>query len=130
MKFLNFILIYVNNLRYTDNTTLMAESKEELRSLLMKAKKESEKGGLKLNIEKTKIMVSGPISSVQLLSHVWLFAIPWTAPRQASLSITNSWSSLKLTSIELSEVIDISPCNLESSLCFFQPSVSHDVLCI
>ena len=64
----------MNNLRYTDNTTLMAESKEELRSLLMKAKKESEKGGLKLNIEKTKIMVSGPISSVQSLTCNRLFA--------------------------------------------------------
>ena len=51
----------VNNLRYTDDTTLMAESKEELKSLLMKGKEESEKAGLKLNIQKTKIMASGPI---------------------------------------------------------------------
>ena len=54
-----------NNLRYTDDTTLMAESEEELNSLLMKVKEESEKVGLKLNIQKTKIMVSSPISSVQ-----------------------------------------------------------------
>ena len=65
----------VNNLRYADDTTLMAESEEELKSLLMKVKEESEKGGLKLNIQKTKIMASGPISSVQFssiqsLSHV------------------------------------------------------------
>ena len=53
----------VNNLRYADDTTLMAESKEELKSLLMKMKEESEKVGLKLNIQKTKIMVSGPITS-------------------------------------------------------------------
>ena len=52
-----------NNLRYTDDTTLMAESKEELKNLLMKVKKESEKVGLKLNIQKTKIMASGPITS-------------------------------------------------------------------
>ena len=52
----------VNNLRYADNTTLMAESKEELKSLLMKVKKESEKAGLKLNIQKTKIMASSPIT--------------------------------------------------------------------
>ena len=66
-----------NNLRYADDTTLMAESKEELKSLLMKIKEESEKAGLKLNIQKTKIMASGPISSVQLsLSHVQLFATP------------------------------------------------------
>ena len=55
----------INNLRYADDTTLMAES-EELKSLLMKVKKESEKAGLKLNIQKTKIMASGPIASWQI----------------------------------------------------------------
>ena len=54
---------YINNLRYVDDTTLMAESKEELKSLLMKVKEESEKAGLKLNIQKTKITASGPITS-------------------------------------------------------------------
>ena len=120
----------INNPRYADDTTLMAESKEELKSLLMKVKEESEKVGLKLNIQKMKIMASGPItaweidgetvetvsdfiflgskiiadgdcsheikrrlllgSSVQLLSRVQLFAILWTAARQASLSITTN----------------------------------------
>ena len=56
----------INNLRYADDTTLMAESEEELKSLLMKVKKESEKTGLKLNIPKTKIMASGPITSWQI----------------------------------------------------------------
>ena len=56
----------INNLRYADDTTLMAESEEELKSLLMKVKEESEKAGLKLNIQKTKIMTSGPISSWQI----------------------------------------------------------------
>ena len=56
----------INNLRYADDTTLMAESEEELKSLLMKMKEESEKVGLKLNIQKTKIMASGPISSWQI----------------------------------------------------------------
>ena len=56
----------LSNLRYADDTTLMAESKEELKSLLMKVKKESEKVGLKLNIQKTKIMASGPITSWQI----------------------------------------------------------------
>ena len=55
----------INNLRYADDTTLMAESEEELKSLLMKVKEESEKAGLKLNIQKTKIMTSGPIISWQ-----------------------------------------------------------------
>ena len=53
----------INNLRYADDTTLMAESEEELKSLLMKVKKESEKGGLKLNVQKTKILASGLITS-------------------------------------------------------------------
>ena len=53
----------INNFRYADDTTLMAESEEELKSLLMKVKDESEKVGLKLNIQKTKIMASGPITS-------------------------------------------------------------------
>ena len=56
----------INNLRYEDDTTLMAESEEELKSLLMKVKEESEKVGLKLNIQKTKIMASGPITSWQI----------------------------------------------------------------
>ena len=56
----------INNLRYTDDTTLMTESKEELKSLLMKVKEESEKVGLKLNVQKTKIMASGPITSWQI----------------------------------------------------------------
>ena len=56
----------LNNLRYVDDTTLMAESEEELKSLLMKVKEESEKVGLKLNIQKTKIMASGPITSWQI----------------------------------------------------------------
>ena len=56
----------INNLRYADDTTLMAENEEELKSLLMKVKEESEKAGLKLNIQKTKIMVSSPITSWQI----------------------------------------------------------------
>ena len=56
----------INNLRYADDTTLMAESEEELKSLLMKVKEKSENAGLKLNIQKTKIMASGPITSWQI----------------------------------------------------------------
>ena len=61
----------INNLRYVDDTTLIAESKEELKSLLMKVKKESEKAGLKLNIKKTKIMASSPITSWQIDGEKW-----------------------------------------------------------
>ena len=56
----------INNLRYADDTTVMAESEDELKSLLMKVKEKSEKAGLKLSIQKTKIMVSGPITSWQI----------------------------------------------------------------
>ena len=66
----------INNLRYVDYTTLMAESEEKLKSLLMKVKEESEKVGLKPNIQKIRIMTSGPISSVQSLSRVQLLATP------------------------------------------------------
>ena len=59
--------ININNLSYADDTTLMAESEEELKSLLMKVKEESEKDGLKLNIQETKIMASGPITSWQIM---------------------------------------------------------------
>ena len=61
----------INNLRYADDTILTAESEEELKSLLMKVKEESEKVGLKLNIQKTKIMASGPITSWQIERKQW-----------------------------------------------------------
>ena len=61
----------INNLRYTDDTTLMAESEEELKSLLMKVKEESEEAGLKLNIQKTKIMASGPSLHGKYMGEQW-----------------------------------------------------------
>ena len=61
----------INNLRYADDTTLMAESDEDLKSLLMKVKEDSEKVGLKLNIQKTKIMASGPITSWEIDGEQW-----------------------------------------------------------
>ena len=61
----------INNFRYADDTTLMAQSEEELNSLLMKVKEESEKVGLKFNILKTKIMASGPITSCQIDEETW-----------------------------------------------------------
>ena len=92
----------INNLRYADGTTLMAENKEELKSLFLKVKEESANVGLKLNIQSMKIMVLGPISSVQSLSHVRLFATPWTAAYQAPPSTGFSrqeyWSGVPLPS--------------------------------
>ena len=79
----------INNLRYADDTTLMIESKEELKSLLMKVKEENEKAGLKLNIQKTKIMASGPITSWQIdgetMETVKHFI--WRAPKSLQMVI-------------------------------------------
>ena len=74
----------INNLRYADDTTLMAESKEELKSLLMKVKQKSEKVGLKLNIQKTKIMGSGPITS-------------WEIDRETMETVTDFILGFKIT---------------------------------
>ena len=84
----------INNLRYADDTTLMAESEEELKSLLMKAKEESEKVGLKLNIQKTKIMASGPITSWQIDVETVADFILW-APK--SLQMVTAAMKLKDT---------------------------------
>ena len=69
----------INNLRYAHDTTLMAESKEELKSLLMKVKEESEKVGVKLNIQRTKIMASSPISSCQINGETMADFIFWNS---------------------------------------------------
>ena len=124
----------INNLKYADDNTLMAESEEELKCLLMKVKQESEKADLKLNIQKTKIMASSPISSVQSLSHVRLFATLWNAARQASLFIINSQSLIKLMSIKsmmpsnhliLSHPLLLLPSILPSVRVFSDESVLH-----
>ena len=89
----------INNLRYTDDTTLMAESEEELKSLLMKAKEESEKVGLKLNIQKTKIMASGPITSWEIDGETvetvsdFIFLAPKSLPMViAAMKLKDSYS--------------------------------------
>ena len=84
----------INNLRYADDTTLKAESEEELKSLLMKMREESEKVGLKLNIQKTKIMASGPISSWQIVGETVTDFIFW-APK--SLQMVTAAMKLKDT---------------------------------
>ena len=83
----------INNLIYADNTTLMAESEEELKSLLMKVKEESEKVGLKLNIQETKIMASGPITSWQM-GKQWLTLFFW-----APISLQMVIAAMKLKDI-------------------------------
>ena len=81
----------INNLRYADDTTLMAESKEELKSLLMKVKDKSEKTGLKLNFQKTKILASGPITSWQIDGKQWQTLFSW-APK----SLQSMTAAMKL----------------------------------
>ena len=78
----------INNLRYADDTTLMAESEEELKDLLMKVKEESEKAGLKLNIQKTKLMASGPITSWEI-GKQWkqCQTLFWGAPKSLQMMI-------------------------------------------
>ena len=86
----------INNLRYADDTTLMAESKEELKSLLMKVKEESEKVGLKLNIQKTKIMASGPITSWEIGGETVSDFIFWgskiTADGDSTMNLKDTYS--------------------------------------
>ena len=87
----------INNLRYADDTTLMAESEEELKSLLMKVKEESEKLGIKLNIHKTKIMASGPIISWEIYGKTveTVSDFIWGAPK--SLQMVTAATKLKGT---------------------------------
>ena len=94
----------INNLRYADDTTLMAESEEELKSLLMKVKEESEEVGLKLNIQKTKIMASGPITS-------------WQIDGEAMETVTDffSWAPKSLLMATAAMKLDES-CSLEEKL--------------
>ena len=85
---------HINNFRYSDDTTLMAESEEEPKSLLMNVKEESEKVGLKLNIQKTKIMASGPITSWEIDGKQWQTLFFWA---QKSLQMVIAAMKLKDT---------------------------------
>ena len=95
----------ISNLRYADDTTLMAESEEELKSLLMKVKEESEKPGLKLNIQKTKIMASGPITSWQIDGETVETVADFILGAPKSLQLVTAAMKLKDT------------CSLEEKLC-------------
>ena len=84
----------INNLRYADNTTLMPGSEEELKSLLMKVKEESEKADLKLNIQKTKIMASGPITLWQIDGKTWKQCqISFSWPPKSTQTVTTAMKS-------------------------------------
>ena len=87
----------INNLRYADDTTLMAESKEKLKSLLMKVKEESEVVDLKLNIQKTKIMASGPITSWEIVGEQWKWWETLFGGASKSLEMVTAAMKLKYT---------------------------------
>ena len=87
----------INNLRYADDITLVAESEEELKSLLMKVKEESEKGGLKLNIQKTKIMASSPITSWQIEGETMEIGTNFIGGAPKSLQMVTAAMKLKDT---------------------------------
>ena len=94
----------INNLRQADDTTLMAESKDELKNLMMKVKEESEKVGLKLNIQKTKIMASGPITS-------------WQTDRETMETVTDFiWGGSKITADVTADMKLKDACSLEEKL--------------
>ena len=97
----------INNLRYAHDTSLMAESEEELKSLLMKVKEESEKVGLKLNIQKTKIMASGPITSCEIDGETVLDFIFLGSKITAEKVMTNLDSILKSRDITLSTKVHL-----------------------
>ena len=82
----------INNLRYADDTTLIAESEEKLKSFLMKVKEETEKAGLKLNIEKTKIMASGPITSRQIDRETVADFVFWGSKITAAMKLKDTGS--------------------------------------
>ena len=94
----------INNLRYADDTILMAESEEELKSLLMKVKEESEKAGLKLNIQKTKVMASDPITSWQ---------IDGKKQKQWQILFSWAWKSLQMVTVAMKSK---DACTLEEKL--------------
>ena len=102
-KWILFARRNINNLRYTDDTTLMAESKEQLRSLLMKVKEESEKVGLKLNIQKTKIMASGSIT-------------PWEIDGETMETVTLFWGAPKSLQMVTAAMNLKDACSLEDKL--------------
>ena len=92
---INIVRRNINNLRYADDTTLMAESEEELKSLLMKVREESEKVGLKLNIQKMKIMASGPITSWQIDGETVETVTDFTLGAPKSLQMVTAAMKLK-----------------------------------
>ena len=123
----------INNLRYSDDTTLMAESKEELKSLLMKVKEETEKVGLKLNIQKTKIMAFGPITSWQIDGETVADFIFWgskiTANGDCSHEIKRCLLLGRKVMTNLDSILKSRDITLPTKVCLVKAMVFPVVLC-
>ena len=126
----------INNLRYPDDTTLMAESEEELKSLLMKVKEESEKVGLKLNIWKTKVMASGPITSWQIdgetmetVTDFILGASKITADGDCSHEIKRCLLLGSKATTNLDRILNIRDITLPRKVCLVKAMVFQVVIC-
>ena len=120
----------INNLRYADDTTLMAETEEEFKSLLMKVKEESEKVGLKLNIQKTKIMASGPITSwevdgktVEAVSDFIFLGSKITADGDCSHEIKRSLLLGRKVMTNLNSILKSRDISLPTKVCLVKPMV-------
>ena len=119
----------VNNLRYADDTTLMAESKEELKNLVMKVKEESEKVGLKLNIEKTKIMTSGPITSWEIdgetmeTVRLYFLGSKITADGDCTSEIKRHLPLERKSMADLDSILKSRDINLPSKVCLVKAMV-------
>ena len=119
----------INNLRYADNTTLMAESEEELKSLLMKVKEESEKVGLKLNIQKMKIMASGPITSWEIAKQwkqcqtLFLWAPKSLQMVTAAMKLKDAYSLRRKVMTNLDSIFKSRDITLPIKVCQFKAMV-------
>ena len=125
----------INNLRYADDTTLMAESEEELKSLLMKVKEESKKVGLKLNIQKTKIMASGPITSrqingetVEIVADFVFLGSKITADGDCSHEIKRHLLLGRKAMTNLDNILKSRDITLPTKVCLVKPLVSPVVM--
>ena len=122
----------INNLRYADDTTLMAESEEELKSLLMKVKEESKKVGLKLNIQKTKIIASGPITSWQIDGETVSDFVFW-APKSlqmvtVAMKLKDAYS-LEEVMTNLDSILKSRDITLPTKVCLVKAMVFPVVMC-
>ena len=118
----------INNLRYTDDTTFMVESEEEIKSLLMKVKEESEKDALKLNVQKTKIMASGPITSWQIKGETVEAVISWAPKGDCSLEIKRHLLLGRKAMTNLNSILKNRDITLPTKVCIVKAMVFQKIM--